>query len=156
MNNSIAVTESPDSGQATPSPHAAVSLGALLGFLGVALGAFGAHGLQGMLDGAALEAAERAKRIDWWKTAAHYQLVHAVAIVAIGALPWRSRRAPVLMVAGVLIFSGTLYAMALGAPRWFGAITPIGGVLLMAGWLGLLLGAPFRGQGKGQGLGGGA
>lgn len=117
-----------------------VCLGALLGLLAVGLGAFGAHGLQGWLDGAVTDAAERAKRVGWWETAAHYQLVHGVLIVAMGTLPRRRRAAPALIAVGVVIFSGTLYAMALGAPRWLGAITPIGGVSLMLGWAALLLG----------------
>ncbi|MEM1448262.1 MAG: DUF423 domain-containing protein [Planctomycetota bacterium] len=97
------------------------------------LGAFGAHGLQGMLE-AAEDAAERT---GWWETAAHYHLVHAVAIVAVGAALGAdgARGATRCFALGIVVFSGTLYAMALGAPRWFGAITPIGGVLLMVGWI---------------------
>lgn len=128
----------PDPGPAA-ARHRSVQLGALLGLLAVGLGAFGAHGLQGWLDGAVLDAAERAKRIGWWETAAHYQLVHAVLIVAMGIFSRAPKAAPILIALGVAIFSGTLYAMALGAPRWFGAITPLGGLLLMAGWGGLLL-----------------
>ncbi|QKS00860.1 DUF423 domain-containing protein [Sphingomonas sp. CL5.1] len=95
-------------------------LAALSGALAVAAGAFGAHGA----SGAAAE---------WLKTGAHYQLVHAVA--ALVALRLEARGPAWLFVAGGALFAATLYLMALGAPRWFGAITPIGGTLLIAGWL---------------------
>ncbi len=110
--------------------------GALHGFLAVALGAFGAHGLRSRLEG--LE--DGVKRLEWWTTAAHYQLVHAVALVAIGALARHGMSLGLsggTMAVGALVFSGTLYAMTLGAPRWFGAITPIGGLLLLVGWAAL-------------------
>ncbi len=107
--------------------------GAALGLLGVGFGAFGAHGLEGLLEGVA----EGAQRTEWWETAAQYHLLHAVAIVAVAAvLGGRPglRAATWCFILGIAIFSGTLYAMALGAPHWFGAITPIGGLLLMVGW----------------------
>jgi len=108
-------------------------LGAVLGLLGVGLGAFGAHGLEGALEG--LGADELTERLSWWETAAQYHLVHAVSICAIAAgLGARGRGAALAMALGVLVFSGTLYAMGLGGPRWLGAITPIGGVALMVGW----------------------
>ena len=94
--------------------------GLLLGFLGVALGAFGAHALQGRLD-------ERGQEL--WRTAVAYQMWHALAIVAVGHQPSKT-----LFAAGIVVFSGTLYALALGAPRWLGAVTPVGGLLLLAGW----------------------
>lgn len=104
-------------------------LGAVLGFLAVALGAFGAHGLEGKLS---------EKAMDWWQTATLYALVHSAVVTALG-LAKRSgfqggEIAGLALVLGVLIFSGSLYAMAVGAPRWFGAITPIGGLSLLAGW----------------------
>ena len=106
-------------------------LAAVLGFLGVALGAFGAHSLPKMTS---VEPVERA--IDWWRTGALYHLVHAVAVLALGD---RRVGPPAwCFTAGIAVFSGTLYAMALGAPRWFGAVTPLGGLLLLAGWLLLL------------------
>lgn len=95
-------------------------LAALSGALAVAAGAFGAHGA----SGAAAE---------WLKTGAHYQLVHAVA--ALVALRLEARGPGWLFVAGGALFAATLYLMALGAPRWLGAITPLGGALLIAGWL---------------------
>lgn len=99
----------------------------LLGAIAIALGAFGAHGLKERL-GLIPEA------VGWWQTATFYLLTHAVAVGALAARsPWPGR----LWTAGSVIFAGTLYAMALGAPRWFGAITPIGGSFLIAGWVAL-------------------
>lgn len=97
-----------------------VALAALSGAMAVGAGAFGAHGAQG-------DAAE------WLKTGAQYQLAHALA--ALLALQFDARGPAWLFVAGGLIFAGTLYLMALGLPRWLGAITPIGGTLLIVGWL---------------------
>ena len=97
----------------------------LLGAIAIALGAFGAHGLKERL-------AVIPEAGGWWETATFYLLTHAVAIGAIaGRSPWPAR----LWAVGAAIFAATLYAMALGAPRWFGAITPIGGSLLIAGWV---------------------
>ena len=93
---------------------------ALSGAIAVAAGAFAAHG-------ASPQPAE------WLKTGAHYQLIHAVA--ALVALRLEARVPALLFVAGGAIFAGTLYLMAIGAPRWLGAITPIGGAALIAGWL---------------------
>ena len=97
----------------------------LLGAIAIALGAFGAHGLKDRL-------ALISDAAGWWQTATFYLLTHAVAIGAISA---RSVWPAWLWAVGSAIFSGTLYAMALGAPRWFGAITPIGGSFLIAGWV---------------------
>ncbi|KTT76724.1 membrane protein [Sphingomonas endophytica] len=97
-----------------------VMLAALSGAIAVAAGAFGAHGASGAA-------------VEWLKTGAHYQLVHAVA--ALVALRVDARGAAWLFVAGGAVFAGTLYLMALGLPRWLGAVTPIGGTLLIAGWL---------------------
>jgi len=97
----------------------------LLGALAIALGAFGAHGLKARL-------ALVPEAVGWWETATFYLLTHAVAIGAIaGRSLWPAR----LWAFGAAIFAATLYAMSLGAPRWFGAITPIGGSLLIAGWV---------------------
>ena len=95
-------------------------LAALSGALAVAAGAFGAHGVTG-------------QAADWLRTGGQYQLIHAVA--ALVALRLEARGPAWLFVAGAAIFSITLYAMAIGAPRWFGAITPIGGAMLIGGWL---------------------
>ncbi|WP_339347923.1 DUF423 domain-containing protein [uncultured Sphingomonas sp.] len=101
-------------------------LAALSGAMAVGAGAFGAHGASGAA-------------VEWLKTGGHYQLVHAVA--AIVALRMELRGPAWLFVAGAGIFAGTLYLMALGLPRWLGAITPIGGTLLIAGWLWLAVAA---------------
>ncbi len=102
-----------------------MALAGLSGALAVAAGAFGAHGAEG-------------KAAEWLRTGATYQLVHAGAAVAVAGVP-RGRGAALLMLLGALVFSGTLYAMAFGAPRWLGAITPLGGVGMIAGWLLLAL-----------------
>lgn len=97
-----------------------VILAAISGALAVGAGAFGAHGASG-------EAQE------WLKTGGQYQLIHAVA--AIVAAQMGAKGAGWLFVVGAAIFAGTLYVMAMGGPRWLGAITPIGGTALIAGWL---------------------
>jgi uncharacterized membrane protein YgdD (TMEM256/DUF423 family) len=99
--------------------------GALLAAIAVGLGAFGAHGLKEHFQ-------SQPTAREWWETASQYLLVHA-AVAAL--LPLYARTAQSCMILGALVFSSTLYAMALGAPRWLGAITPIGGVLLLVGWL---------------------
>lgn len=114
----------------------------ILGFLAVALGAFGAHGLQKIVLGA--EGA--AQRLEWWRTGAQYHLAHALALAVAAWLAGRGAggaapAAGVCFTAGVLLFSGSLYAMALGAPRWLGAVTPLGGLLFLAGWTAVVVGA---------------
>ena len=95
-------------------------LAALSGALAVAAGAFGAHGVSG-------QAAE------WLRTGGQYQLIHAVA--ALVAVRMEARTSAWLFVGGAAVFAGTLYLMALGAPRWLGAVTPLGGTALIAGWV---------------------
>jgi len=107
--------------------------GGVWGLLGVGLGAFGAHGLK---------AVGSAEGLGWWETAARYQLLHALALVLFGLLQQHrpgGDAAGWSFLAGSALFSGTLYAMALGAPRWLGAVTPIGGLGMMLGWLLLAL-----------------
>jgi uncharacterized membrane protein YgdD (TMEM256/DUF423 family) len=103
----------------------------LLGFTGVALGALGAHALreQLMVNG----------MLSAWQTAVLYHLLHSVALVALPAWPSVRR----LWLAGVILFSGSLYGIALGGPRFLGPITPLGGVALLAGWA-LLASKAFR------------
>jgi uncharacterized membrane protein YgdD (TMEM256/DUF423 family) len=121
-----------------------VGLSGVYGFLAVAFGAFGAHGLRGILS----DVEDAAVRLDWWETAARYHLVHALAILGCA---WLASRGPgraarvggVAFALGALVFSGTLYAMALGAPRWLGAVTPLGGVALLVGWA-CVVGAAVR------------
>ena len=110
-----------------------IVIGAVMGLVGVGLGAFGAHGIEGSVT---------AEELEWWHTATQYHLIHAPVIVLFGLLRRNhpgGQGAGWALLAGILIFSGTLYMMALGAPRWFGAITPIGGVLLLVGWVVLAL-----------------
>lgn len=95
-------------------------LAALSGAIAVGAGAFGAHGAEG-------------KAAEWLRTGAQYQLIHVLA--ALVALRMEARGPAWLFVGGGAVFAGTLYLMALGLPRWLGAITPIGGALLIAGWL---------------------
>jgi uncharacterized membrane protein YgdD (TMEM256/DUF423 family) len=108
-----------------------ISAGALWAAIGVALGAFGAHGLEGKVDARALQ---------WWGTGVQYHLWHALGVVAAGLFA-SARNVPAwpaaLLLAGSAIFSGTLYAMTLGGPRMLGMVTPIGGLLMIAGWTAL-------------------
>ena len=102
-----------------------VRLAALSGFLSVAAGAFAAHNLTDPL----------AK--EWMRTGANYEGMHALAaLLAVLLLPQppRARLPAALFLSGSVVFSGTLYAMALGAPHWLGAITPLGGLSLLGGW----------------------
>ncbi len=108
-------------------------LGALLGALAVAAGAFGAHGLRARLD---------ARMLEIWQTAASYHLVHALALVVAGLVAAQKagvapKVAGAAFLLGVLVFSGTLYALALTDLRWLGAITPLGGVAFIVGWVAL-------------------
>ncbi|PKH81766.1 DUF423 domain-containing protein [Psychrobacter sp. 4Bb] len=97
--------------------------------IAVALGAFGAHGLEGHVS---------LQQLEWWHTATLYLFVHALGLLLVGLLirlKYITQTTAWLLQIGIIIFAGSLYAMTLGAPRWFGAITPIGGVLMIAGWL---------------------
>ena len=102
-------------------------IGALLAALGILAGSFGAHGLRNMLGPEAL---------GWWQTGVEYQMWQALGLVAIGAarLP-RIRLSVWLLALGTLIFSGSLYLLALTGARWLGMVTPVGGVLMIAGWV---------------------
>ena len=115
-------------------------IGALFGFLAVALGAFGAHALRARLSPADLEIFE---------TAARYQMYHALALLLLAALAPRFPGALVsaagwLFTAGVIVFSGSLYVLVLSGQRWLGAVTPLGGLALIAAWALLAL-RIFRG-----------
>lgn len=110
--------------------RALLTLGLLFGLLGVAAGAFGAHALRDSLG---------AERLATFEAAVRYQMYHALALVgvALAATRWPAGGwsiPGVLFAAGVVIFSGSLYALALTGARWLGAITPIGGLCLLAGW----------------------
>lgn len=106
-------------------------VGALLGALAVGLGAFGAHALREVLEPRALET---------WSTATTYLGWHAAALLITGVLavvvrPGLINTAGLLFLAGIVLFCGSLIVLALGGPKWFGAITPFGGVLFIAGWI---------------------
>ena len=107
-----------------------------LGFLAVGIGAFGAHGLLGRVT---------AERLDTFEIGARYQMVHALALFALAGFVERlgtaGKVAVVALVAGVLIFSGSLYLLVLLDQGWLGAVTPLGGVSLMVGWLAVFVGA---------------
>ena len=110
-----------------------VVAGAVLGALGVALGAFGAHGLKRRVG---------PEQLAIFETGVRYQLVHALALLAQGAGPLAgASTVTTCFVAGVVLFSGSLYALALGAPRRLGLVTPFGGALLIACWVALALAA---------------
>ena len=119
------------------SSRQAIRHGSIHGLISVAAGAFGAHALKTRLDASLLAN---------WETAARYQAVHAVLLVVVGLLlQSRSSRALRWSVrslgAGMVVFSGTLYLLALTGQRWLGAVTPLGGLLLMVGWALLAMGA---------------
>lgn len=114
-----------------------IAIAALNLAVGVGLGAFGAHGLKKIAS---------PEQLAWWQTATLYLLVHALGLLLIAVLHHLNlapKTSAWLIQIGVIIFSGSLYLMAIGAPRWFGAITPIGGVLMICGWLWLAISA-FR------------
>ena len=117
-----------------PIPKKARTAAAILGATGVALGAFGAHALKAML--------EANDRIDTWETAVFYHLVHSLALLILSTQPSMRRSTFYCFVVGVAVFSGSLYLLCLSGLNWLGAITPIGGICLMAGWLSCLLPAP--------------
>ncbi|HEY0321832.1 MAG TPA: DUF423 domain-containing protein [Pyrinomonadaceae bacterium] len=107
------------------------AIGALSACIGVAAGAFGAHGLKNRLD---------AEMLNVFETGARYQMYHAFALIAVA---WALTRWPGtltatsgwLFIAGTILFSGSLYLLSLTGQRWLGAITPLGGLMFLAGWL---------------------
>lgn len=107
-----------------------IALAGLLMALATALGAFGSHGLQGVLS---------PERLDVYETAVRYQFYHSLGLLGIGlAAALRGARglriAARLIALGIVLFSGSIYALSFGAPRLLGAVTPFGGLLLMVGW----------------------
>lgn len=118
-------------------PRVLLGLGALLGFLGVAAGAFGAHALRAKLP---------EERLASFRTGAEYQLWHALATIGAGVVATRwstgwAVAAGLCFVAGMVLFSGSLYALAITGKRTWGAVTPIGGLALLAGWALLVVAA---------------
>jgi uncharacterized membrane protein YgdD (TMEM256/DUF423 family) len=98
----------------------------VVGALGVTMGAFGAHAVKDMVSEEALA---------WWRTGAQYHMIHALALGLVAVHPARPKWATVAFVAGIVLFSGSLYTMTLTELRWLGAITPFGGVCFIIGWL---------------------
>ena len=115
-----------------------VLLGSVNAFIGVALGAFGAHGLKSKVTPEMLVV---------WQTGVQYHLIHALALLLIGILchlmpePAFARNAGWAILVGILLFSGSLYAMVLSGVRTLGIITPLGGVAFLIGWLLLVIAA---------------
>lgn len=119
------------------TPNGIVALGAVLAGLAVAVGAFGAHGLQGRVS---------PEMLNVFEVGVRYQMYHALALVLLGLFAGRGPSpAPIevppgvgpaawLFLAGIVLFSGSLYALVLIGTRWLGAITPLGGVAFLAGW----------------------
>jgi uncharacterized membrane protein YgdD (TMEM256/DUF423 family) len=116
-----------------------IRVGSISAALAVAAGAFGAHGLRGTLEATGKAAV--------FETAARYHMYHALALVAAGLVGLHAGRGTALGVAGgaflvgTVLFSGSLYALSLGGPRWLGMITPLGGVAFLVGWVALVLAA---------------
>ena len=106
-------------------------LAALLCFLAVALGAFGAHWLRSTLEARNL--------VDAWNKAVLYHFIHAIALFLLALVGSTNRGAWWLIFAGIIVFSGSLYTMGLSGARWLGAITPIGGLCFLAGWAWLVI-----------------
>lgn len=103
-------------------------------FLAVGLGAFGAHALK--------ETLQTNNTTEVWKTAVLYHFVHALALLVLALAPGVSRAASGLFIAGILVFSGSLYLLALTNVKWLGAITPLGGLCFLAGWVCLVVWSP--------------
>jgi uncharacterized membrane protein YgdD (TMEM256/DUF423 family) len=121
-------------------------VGGVLGGLGVALGAFGAHWLEGAIKQWGLEPVEELKRLNTWEVAVRYQMYHALALLALGALATRlPERSKVwsarLFIVGTCVFSGCLYVLVLSGVKVLGAVVPLGGSCLIGGWLVLAIAA---------------
>ena len=109
-------------------------IAATLCFLAVALGAFGAHALKSRIESYGL--------LDVWNKAVLYHFIHAVALLALSRFPAINPKPCFLLLAGIILFSGSLYVMALTNIRWLGAITPLGGLCFLAGWAWLVISPP--------------
>lgn len=110
-------------------------IAAALCFLAVGLGAFGAHGLKSTLEANGM--------LDVWNKAVLYHFVHAIALLVLACYPAINRAACWLLLAGIFLFSGSLYFMALTNLRWLGVVTPLGGLCFLAGWAWLVV-APTK------------
>jgi uncharacterized membrane protein YgdD (TMEM256/DUF423 family) len=116
-----------------------LSAGAGFALLAVVLGAFAAHGLKAVLD---------AQQLVLFETASRYQMYHALALLCVGVMSIHaqfSRRmlkfAALAFILGIILFSGSLYLLALSGIRWLGAITPLGGIAFLVGWLATIVAA---------------
>jgi uncharacterized membrane protein YgdD (TMEM256/DUF423 family) len=114
-----------------------IFIGGSLGLLGVGLGAFGAHALKERLSESGLSS---------WETAVSYQMYHALVLLFVGLWllldgPTSLRYAGVLFMVGIVLFSGSIFALVLGAGSWLGPLTPLGGVILIAAWTTLIYSA---------------
>lgn len=121
--------------------HKIIRLAAVLGALSVALGAFGAHLLKDYVSAFP----DAAKRMEWWEKAVDYHMAHTLLLLGIGILAKHAplplwRYATLSLSFGIVVFSGSLYIMTITGLRWLGAITPIGGIALIIGWLILFVG----------------
>ncbi|WP_409290741.1 DUF423 domain-containing protein [Peribacillus sp. SCS-37] len=111
--------------------------GAINAFLAVALGAFGAHGLEGRIS---------AKYLETWKTGVHYHMFHAAGLLIVGLLAGQLKAGSLLnwsgwlMILGILLFSGSLYVLSVTGIKVLGAITPLGGLAFLAAWLLIIIG----------------
>ena len=113
-----------------------VRIAAALCFLAVALGAFGAHSLRSTL--------EMRGMVDVWNKAVLYHFIHAIALLVLPLYGTANRGAWWLLFAGIFLFSGSLYAMALTNLRWLGPVTPLGGLCFLAGWAWLIIAPSTR------------
>ena len=116
----------------------ATRVAALMGFLAVSLGAFGAHGLEHLL--------KQNNMVDVWKTAVLYHFIHAVMLFVVGQREPVRKGPWVCFLVGIIVFSGSLYLLAATNIKWLGAITPIGGVSFLVGWAWLFVSAGKRDQ----------
>ena len=129
----------PDPSQVSMFSRWVLSAGAGFALLAVVLGAFAAHGLKAMLD---------AQQLALFETASRYQMYHALALLVVGVMltnPQFSRQllklAALAFILGIILFSGSLYLLALVAVSWLGAITPLGGIAFLTGWLMMMVAA---------------
>jgi len=111
-----------------------IRIAAILCFLAVALGAFGAHALRSTIESLGMA--------DAWNKAVLYHFIHAIALLVLALYGSANRGAWWLLFAGIFLFSGSLYTMALTNLRWLGVVTPVGGLCFLAGWAWLVIAPP--------------